>query len=619
MNTTHTRTKRMYQWTFALLMMSICWLATPDSYAQYAPAGNAHPKSVIMDDNAAVSNPFGPLMATTFDMAKKEKFSKEVDISPLRDLAVYHGSRVKVLDTLARETVKQLLGRKDYVDFAINPATPNVARNVHFDPLFTTLDLMIDPGYYVDKPLIHVEYLPLREAFLDRMYTDAAEKEWWKRVGRLKPGKFIETSPGKKVIVLDDVINTFGTDAQYAQGIDKTRTALLLYQHSWKNLVMVASDSAETPWRHLATLAPDSAAGKAVKELGEAWRAADAPRANAAAKTLAAELPKINAVYYPTMKRSLESTYNRLNAFEWGFWLYAFALLGLLLAFGTGRKWMVYTGVALLLGALGMHAFGFVSRCIIAERFAIQNQFESMTGLSLFAGLVGTTIMLIRRQWLFGAAAAGVGFMVLVTATQTGIPGVSVEREAPILNTSVLLKYHVTTVLVSYGLIALGFMVSLFYLGTHYAAKFRGTLAPMPKLAVASGSSLTDDDAGLSEMSASALNIGDNSSHGTARVLHDLDRSQMIILQLAFWALGVGILLGAWWADHSWGRWWAFDPKELWALVTWLVYLVVIHIRFANLSNRALVTAWLSVLGFIVMLWTYFGVNLILPGLHAYA
>jgi ABC-type transport system involved in cytochrome c biogenesis permease subunit len=64
---------------------------------------------------------------------------------------------------------------------------------------------------------------------------------------------------------------------------------------------------------------------------------------------------------------------------------------------------------------------------------------------------------------------------------------------------------------------------------------------------------------------------------------------------------------------------WAFDPKELWALVTWLVYLVVIHIRFASISNRALVTAWLSVLGFIVMLWTYFGVNLILPGLHAYA
>jgi ABC-type transport system involved in cytochrome c biogenesis permease subunit len=49
------------------------------------------------------------------------------------------------------------------------------------------------------------------------------------------------------------------------------------------------------------------------------------------------------------------------------------------------------------------------------------------------------------------------------------------------------------------------------------------------------------------------------------------------------------------------------------------VYLIVIHIRFAAIKDRALVTAWLSVIGFFVMLWTYFGVNLILPGLHAYA
>jgi ABC-type transport system involved in cytochrome c biogenesis permease subunit len=102
-------------------------------------------------------------------------------------------------------------------------------------------------------------------------------------------------------------------------------------------------------------------------------------------------------------------------------------------------------------------------------------------------------------------------------------------------------------------------------------------------------------------------------------LLRDLDTAQMTVLQLAFWTLGVGILLGAWWADHSWGRWWAFDPKETWALITWIVYLIVIHVRMAGLKDKGLTTAWLSVIGFIVMLWTYFGVNLLLPGLHAYA
>jgi len=104
-----------------------------------------------------------------------------------------------------------------------------------------------------------------------------------------------------------------------------------------------------------------------------------------------------------------------------------------------------------------------------------------------------------------------------------------------------------------------------------------------------------------------------------ARTLKDLDTAQMIILQLAFWTLGVGTLLGAWWADHSWGRWWAFDPKETWALITWIIYLIVIHVRIGSGARKGLLTAWLSVLGFIVMLWTYFGVNLLLPGLHAYA
>src|SRR5690606_33573701 len=330
-------------------------------------------------------------------------------------------------------------------------------------------------------------------------------------------------------------------------------------------------------------------------ELADAWRALDAERASAAAAALAAELPRVNAGLYPTSRRTLELTYNRSNAFEWGYWAYFAATVSLVLAFGTGRRWLIAAGVGLLVLAIGLHAFGFTLRCLVAERFAIQNQFESMTGVSLFAALVGLGLMLWRRQWLFGAAAAATGFLILIFATQTDIPGQHIEREAAILNTSVLLKYHVTTVLVSYGLIALGFIISLFYLGTYYAQRLRGAT---PALAAAGGPG--DAEA----IAAVALGGDDAAPPGPAKTLADLDTAQMTVLQLAFWTLGVGILLGAWWADHSWGRWWAFDPKETWALATWIIYLIVIHIRFATLRNRALVTAWLSVLGFIVMLWT---------------
>jgi ABC-type transport system involved in cytochrome c biogenesis permease subunit len=276
--------------------------------------------------------------------------------------------------------------------------------------------------------------------------------------------------------------------------------------------------------------------------------------------------------------------------------------------------------VGVLVLAVVLHAVGFGLRSYIAERYAIQNQFESMTGVSLFAAVIGLVLLLSKRQMIFAAAAAGTGFLVLVVATQMGIPGKDVNREAAILNTSILLKYHVSTVLLSYGLITLGMVVSLFYLGTYYAARVRGK-AGEPAVAGAGGGGGGGQASGTVSAAALGLEHGPDAPPvgGIARVLGDLDRAQMTILQLAFWTLGVGILLGAWWADHSWGRWWAFDPKELWALVTWIIYLIVIHVRKAGVKNPGLTTAWLSLLGFVVMLWCYFGVNLLLPGLHAYA
>lgn len=423
--------------------------------------------------------------------------------------------------------------------------------------------------------------------------------------------RFTRLSP---IIILQhgaEIQNRYDTQLPYRTSLTQVAVALELFREGAANLLLVAPDHEHEEYLHLSTLPDSSPARAAARELGDAWRAGDAQRVNAAIATLAAELPRINPQVYPTTRRAIEATYNRVNAFEWGYWAYAFSLVTLLLAFGTGRRVLIGAGIAFLTLAVGLHAFGFIARCIIAERFAIQNQFESMTGLSLFATLVGLGIMLARRQYLFGAAAAGVGFMILITATQAGIPGVSIEREAAILNTSVLLKYHVTTVLVSYGLIALGFIISLFYLGTYYGARLRG--------AGAAPAGAGEAESGMLDVSATALGLDENAPKGVQRVLADLDSATMIVLQLAFWTLGVGILLGAWWADHSWGRWWAFDPKETWALITWIVYLIVMHVRFATDRNRALITAWLSIVGFGVMLFTYFGVNLLLPGLHAYA
>jgi cytochrome c-type biogenesis protein CcsB len=97
------------------------------------------------------------------------------------------------------------------------------------------------------------------------------------------------------------------------------------------------------------------------------------------------------------------------------------------------------------------------------------------------------------------------------------------------------------------------------------------------------------------------------------RVLDELGY-QLILLGFLF--LSVGIITGAVWANSAWGRYWGWDPKETWSLVTWFIYATLLHARMMRgWQGRRI--AFLSMIGFAAVLFTYFGVNL-LPGLHSY-
>jgi cytochrome c-type biogenesis protein CcsB len=628
--------RKVAAWMVAACVALVAW--TPGTArAQYAPDGNAHPETVDLsasggEGDASRVNPFGDGAgdAPVPTVAEKVAFAEAVDLAPLRGLAVFHNGRVKILDTLGREMVSKVTDLKGYQSFVHTPKEGGgeSIRAVRHDPLFVMLDMIIDPRFYFDKPLIGVNYLPLREEILEREFADRSDAERkelvsrWKKLGRVTP-RMTERH-------IRPIYDAHMSETAWVESIGKVDSAMLLFINLRQNLLVVSPDGLDEPWLHLSQKPETSAARVAATDLGRAWRARDAKAANEAIVRLAAELPKVNPSTYPQGRRELELLYNRSNAFVWGYWLYAVSLVTLLLAFGTGRRTLVTLGTATLIVAVGLHAAGFALRCIIAERFAIQNQFESMTGVSLFGAGIGLVLMRVRRQALFGAASAALGFMVLLAANEARIPGQHIEREAAILNTSVLLKYHVSIVLLSYGLITLAFIIALFYLGTAYMAKVRdgggggsggagggssgGGGVVMARLAGAGGAS--------DPMLSVALNVDapvTSVAAARSRLLADLDKAHLIVLQLAFWTLGVGILLGAWWADHSWGRWWAFDPKEIWALITWIVYLAIIHLRFVPMKDRGLTTAWLSVLGFVAMLWCYFGVNLLLPGLHAYA
>jgi len=97
-----------------------------------------------------------------------------------------------------------------------------------------------------------------------------------------------------------------------------------------------------------------------------------------------------------------------------------------------------------------------------------------------------------------------------------------------------------------------------------------------------------------------------------------LDTISYKMIAFGFLFLTLGIITGAVWANSAWGTYWSWDPKETWSLITWFIYAIYLHMRFRK-GWKGRNAAWLSVIGFLAMLFTYFGVNYLLSGLHSYA
>ena len=103
------------------------------------------------------------------------------------------------------------------------------------------------------------------------------------------------------------------------------------------------------------------------------------------------------------------------------------------------------------------------------------------------------------------------------------------------------------------------------------------------------------------------------------------DRRKIEFDRITYTAVAVGypiftagaLIFGAIWAEQAWGRWWSWDPKETWALITWLVYTLYLHVRLI-MKKKDATASWIAVVGFLCTVFTFFGVNYLLPGLHSY-
>ena len=172
------------------------------------------------------------------------------------------------------------------------------------------------------------------------------------------------------------------------------------------------------------------------------------------------------------------------------------------------------------------------------------------------------------------------------------------------------IKVHVPLVVSSYAAFMVAFVTSVVYLIKYYAEQNVGRSSIVRLRTAAAGPA---GAAGL-QMQALAPQQPRSIIVGDAP---KLDIMTYRIISVGLPLLTVGIITGAWWAKEAWGAYWQWDPKETAALFSWTVYALYMHLHTRN-AWRGLRSAWLSVAGFISIMFCYLGVNIWISGLHSY-
>lgn len=298
-----------------------------------------------------------------------------------------------------------------------------------------------------------------------------------------------------------------------------------------------------------------------------------------------------------------------------------------------------------MLAGLGLQAVALLIRGILADHAPWANQYESATFVSF-----GAVLLFYWFQRRNEAAILGVFVLpaaMLAIAAASMLPD-EYKKMGPLMPAlqSYWLKIHVSCMLLSYGSFACTFGLSMMYLIREGVWTRRLTLQVAPVAGAVAGAffgyvhSTAPGGAFWIALSgftqwpilmttlAGSLGLGLLAWLGTRAIPADwieklpespvLDELNYKSVALGFPILTLGVILGAMWGHVAWGRYWGWDPKETWAFITWLIFAAYLHMRiFAGWQGRKI--AWIGLLGAGSVIFTYWGVNFLLSGLHAYA
>ncbi|MFI3302669.1 MAG: cytochrome c biogenesis protein CcsA [Rikenellaceae bacterium] len=283
-------------------------------------------------------------------------------------------------------------------------------------------------------------------------------------------------------------------------------------------------------------------------------------------------------------KLDAELKYNRLNIFaRCKFWYLIFGGLLLVISFFEmlrPRTWSKYVKIALWISVLFVFHFqmmGMGLRWQIGGYAPWSNSYETMVYIAWVSTVAGL-LFAKRVTFVFAIATLFAGVVLFVSGLSWMDP--EITPLVPVLR-SPWLMFHVAVIVAAYGLFGICFLL------------------------------------GVTNLILMIVR-GDKKSEVLDKGIGELSTINEISMWFGLILLAVGIFLGAVWANESWGRYWGWDPKETWALITMVLYAAVAHLYLLKSGYTKYMFNLLSVFAFFSVLMTYFGVNYFLSGMHSY-
>lgn len=477
------------------------------------------------------------------------------DYSKMDRIAVQHGGRIKPFQTFANETVKLITGREN---FEGKKSTEQL------------LTWAADPAEALKKKVIRITFRPI----LESTQLNSEQKYF----------SFLELAQNEKL------------KEQFSHAMDKQirreklnpyeQKIATLYQQTevlrsvveGKGLTILPNLQEEKGEWHIPSDL-DSYDAKfsepfkeAFKKLLLAIQKKDSSAFNAAADQVHELLESLSRAYYAPKKIELEIFYNHIQPFQTAWILYLIAFL--LSLFLVGKKSWAIPALLFIAGFI-FQTLGLILRVLISGRAPVSNMYESMIFLIWGTCLFAIAFQVRSKSKVFLSVASFLGFLILVMAQSLPIDS-SIAILVPVLRSNYWLTIHVLTILLSYSAFALAMGIGHFGLGVYF---FQARKKELFKT--------------------------------TAAFIFK-------VIQIGVLLLIAGTILGGVWANESWGRFWGWDPKETWALISILGYLAVVHAKYAGWIEDFGLTVC-SIAGFALILMTYYGVNFILAaGLHSY-